>query len=142
MAEQTAPAQTTDAPALPAHGTFCWNELATSDLEGAKKFYTELLGWQLEESTGAGMVYNEIVVAGRHVGGIFQMGSEFGGMSPHWTAYVAVDDVDASARRVEELGGKVRVPPTDIPNTGRFCIINDPAGATLALITLTKGVGS
>lgn len=54
-------------------------------------------------------------------------------------AYVAVDDVDEAARRVWELGGKVCVPPQDIPEVGRFCVVNDPAGATLSLITLSAG---
>jgi predicted enzyme related to lactoylglutathione lyase len=51
-------------------------------------------------------------------------------------SYVAVDDVDDSARRVGELGGKVVVPPVDIPNVGRFCVISDPTGASISLITL------
>ena len=126
-----------DEHAMPAHGTFCWNELASSDAEAAKKFYTELLGWTLKESNAVGMVYNEVVVGGQHIGGMYQMGPEYGGAPSHWIAYVAVEDVEASAKRVEELGGKVCVPPTDIPNTGRFCVITDPAGATLSLITLT-----
>jgi uncharacterized protein len=136
MAEQTATAHE-----APANGTFCWNELATTDLGAAKKFYTELLGWQLKESNAAGMVYNEIVAGDQHVGGMYQIGPECGGpeSSPHWMAYVAVDDVDAKAKQVEELGGKVCVPPTDIPNVGRFCVINDPAGATLSLIKLGGG---
>ncbi len=122
---------------IPAHGAFCWNELSTTNAEAAKSFYTNLLGWTLKESNVAGMVYNEIVVGGQHVGGIFQMGTEFGNAPSHWMAYVAVEDVDHSAKRVEELGGKVCVPPTDIPNTGRFCVINDPTGATISLITMT-----
>jgi predicted enzyme related to lactoylglutathione lyase len=121
---------------MPAHGAFCWNELATTDAEAAKKFYTELLGWKLKESQAAGMVYSEIVVGGRPLGGIYQMPAEQGNTASHWMAYVAVDDVDAAARRVWELGGKVIVPPTDIPNVGRFCVINDPTGATLSLIKL------
>ena len=123
---------------LPANGAFCWNELATTDLESAQNFYKTLLGWEIKESnaTGGGMVYNEIVVAGQHVGGVFKMGPEFGQTPSHWMAYVAVDDVDAKARQVWELGGKVCVPPTDIPNVGRFCVVNDPTGATIALITL------
>jgi uncharacterized protein len=125
----------------PAHGQFCWNDLATTDLGAAKKFYTELLGWELKESADAGMVYNEIVVGGQYIGGLYQSGPEYGNMPSHWTAYVAVDDVDAAASRVEELGGKVCVPPTDIPNTGRFCLITDPTGANISLITL-KGDGS
>ena len=121
-----------------ANGTFCWNELATTDVEAAKQFYTELLGWKLKEGQApAPMVYNEIVVGDRHIGGIYQMGKEFGDAPSHWMAYVAVEDVNASAERVAELGGKVRVPPTDIPHVGRFCVITDPTGAALALITLT-----
>lgn len=122
---------------MPAHGAFCWNDLASTDVEAAKKFYTELFGWKLKESQDAGMAYTEIMVGGREMGGIYQMTAEQGNRPSHWMAYVAVDDIDASARRVEELGGKVCVPPTDIPNTGRFCVITDPTGATLSLITLT-----
>ena len=126
-----------------ANGTFCWNELSTTDSDAAVKFYTELLGWEVKKSEvlacegGEGSAaYNEIVVGGEHIGGIYKMGPEHGGAPSHWMAYVAVDDVDARARQVWELGGKVCVPPTDIPNVGRFCVINDPTGATLSLITL------
>jgi predicted enzyme related to lactoylglutathione lyase len=119
-----------------ASGTFCWNELATRDLEAAKRFYTELLGWQLKDSTSTGMTYTEIVVDGEHIGGMYQMTPEQGDAPPHWMAYVAVDDVDEKARRVEELGGRLRVRPMDIPNVGRFCVVNDPSGATISLIKL------
>ena len=122
---------------IPANGAFCWNELATKDVEAAKNFYTELLGWKLKDSQAAGMVYNEIMVGGRAMGGIYQMCAEFGDAPSHWMAYVAVDDVDAKAKQAAELGGKVCVPPTDIPNVGRFCVINDPTGATLSLIKLS-----
>ena len=122
---------------VPAHGAFCWNDLATTDSEAAVSFYTELLGWEMKQSTFGGAVYHEIIAGGQAVGGIHQMGPEFGGAPPHWMAYVAVDDVEGSAKRVAELGGSVCVPPTDIPGVGRFCVINDPTGATLSLITLT-----
>jgi uncharacterized protein len=128
---------------IPAHGRFCWNELATKDLDAAKRFYTELLGWQLQVSDAAGMAYHEIVAGGEHVGGLYQMGPERDDAPSHWMAYVAVDDVDASAARAEQLGGKVCVPPTDIPNVGRFCVVNDPTGAAISLITLSMpGAGS
>ena len=132
---------------MPANGAFCWNELATTDSDAAIKFYKELLGWEIQTSKpmegceGGGMVYNEIVVAGQHVGGIYKMGPECGGAPSHWMPYVAVEDVDERARQVWELGGKVCVPPTDIPNVGRFCVVNDPTGATISLITL-KGAHS
>ncbi|HYH86514.1 MAG TPA: VOC family protein [Pyrinomonadaceae bacterium] len=136
---------------MPANGAFCWNELATTDLEAAQNFYRELLGWEIQESKvtgtcegapeGAAMVYSEIVVAGQHVGGMYKMGPEMAGTPSHWIAYVAVDDVDAKAQQVSELGGKIIVPPMDIPNVGRFCVINDPTGAAISLITL-KGQAS
>jgi len=46
-----------------------------------------------------------------------------------------VDDVDATARQVETLGGKLLRPPEDIPGIGRFCVVQDPQGATLCAIT-------
>ena len=125
---------------MPRHGEFCWNELATSDAGAAKKFYAELLGWQLEEGEVAPGAYTEIVAGGAHVGGIYQPGPECGDAPSRWMAYVAVDDVDAAAGRVAELGGKVSAPPKDIPGVGRFCVVSDPAGASLSLITLSRGV--
>jgi uncharacterized protein len=137
MSEQTATAPEKQHEAIP-HGTICWAELASKDVETAKKFYTQLLGWKLTESQAAGMNYTEIVVGDKHIGGMYQITEECGGgdMPSHWMSYVAVDDVDASAKLTEELGGKVCVPPMDIPNVGRFCVINDPTGAAISLIKL------
>ena len=122
---------------VPAHGIFCWNELSTNDVEAAQKFYSELLGWKLHTSDAAGMNYTEIEAAGRRIGGMYQQTPECGpAMPPHWMAYVAVDDVDALTARVESLGGRVCVGPMDIPNVGRFAVINDPAGAAFSIIKL------
>jgi len=52
-----------------------------------------------------------------------------------WGGYVTVDDVDASAKQAVTLGGKILLEARDIPNVGRFCVIADPQGATLSLIT-------
>ncbi|HVF56978.1 MAG TPA: VOC family protein [Pyrinomonadaceae bacterium] len=122
---------------MPAHGSFCWSELASTNVEAAKKFYSQLLGWELKEGEVAPMIYTEIMAGGKPVGGMYQMTPEDGDRPSHWMAYVAVDDVEASAKRVEELGGKICVPPSDIPNVGRFCVITDPSGASLSLVTLT-----
>jgi len=133
---------------MPPHGAFCWNELATTDLGAATSFYKSLLGWEIKEgdAPGGGMKYNEIVVGGRHVGGMYSLNEMCGEgeapqMPPNWRIYVAVDDVDASAAKAKELGGKVCVEPMDIPNVGRFCVISDPAGAVFSLITL-KGANA
>ncbi len=141
MSEQTA---ATEKMIMPKHGEFCWNELATNNLETCKQFYGELFGWQFKDNHIAGsdceadgMIYNEISIDGKkQFGGMYQMGKEYGDMPPHWLSYIAVDDVDASALKVTELGGSICVPPMDIPNTGRFCIVSDPSGAKVSLITL------
>ncbi len=136
MSEQAQPAH-----ALPAHGAFCWNELGTKDDEAAMNFYSDLFGWTYKTADAPGMKYSEIISGGAPCGGVYKMGPEFGDAPSHWMPYVAVDDVDASVKRVEELGGKVCVPPTDIPNVGRFSVINDPTGGTLSIVTL-KGASS
>ena len=124
----------------PPHGSICWTELGTKDLGAAKKFYTELFVWKVNDSKGAsGMEYSEIEIGGRHVGGMYQLREEMGNMPSHWISYIAVDDVDKTAQRVTELGGKINMPIMDIPHVGRFCVITDPTGATIALITLRRG---
>ncbi len=123
---------------MPKHGHFCWNELATKDTAKATKFFTELLGWTAKVEQMGPTKYTMFKAGDADVGGMLQMTEEWGDMPPHWMAYIAVDDVDASVKKVEELGGKVCVPPTDIPPVGRFCVITDPTGASVSLITLSS----
>jgi predicted enzyme related to lactoylglutathione lyase len=123
----------------PAHGTFCWNELITRDTAAAEKFYTELLGWKAVDSGMPGVKYTLIKVGDKTAAGMMEMPAEVPAMVPsHWMAYVAVDDVDAVAARVEELGGKLLNPVIDIPEVGRFCIVQDPTGAVLSLMTFAS----
>ena len=117
------------------HGAFSWNELMTTDVGAAKAFYGKLFGWALEELENSEMVYTMAKAGGKEVAGIMGMPPEAGKMPPTWGAYVTVNDVDASAQEAETLGGKIVLAPRDIPNVGRFCVICDPQGATLSLIT-------
>lgn len=122
----------------PAHGMFCWNELLTWDVESATAFYTKLLGWNAADSGIPGMKYTVLRVDDKDAGGLMAMPPEVPAEVPsHWLSYIAVDDVDAMAKKTEELGGKVITPPRDIPNIGRHCLIQDPTGAVVALITFT-----
>ncbi len=120
----------------PALGTFGWSELATRDLAAAKTFYAGLFGWELyDDSMGEGMgTYTLIGGKTDHFGGMYEMnGPQFEGVPANWTSYVGVEDCDAAAKRVTELGGKVLMPPMDIPGTGRFSIVTDPGGAAFAV---------
>lgn len=116
------------------HGVFSWNELMTTDIAGAKEFYGKMFNWQLQDMN-ADMPYTMAKTGGEDVAGLMPMSPEVGKMPPMWGAYVTVDDVAASAKQAEALGGKVLMEPRDIPDVGRFCVISDPQGATLNLIT-------
>ncbi len=121
------------------HGAFSWNELMTTDVEAAKKFYGELFSWELKETPMGGMSYTLISAEGTEIGGIMAMPPGSENMPSAWGAYVTVSDVDATAKKVEELGGKVIIPPQDIPDVGRFCLIQDPQGAFISAITYRVG---
>lgn len=109
-------------------GTFVWYDLATSDPGAAERFYTAVVGWQIQPFEPI-PDYRLWVAPGGPIGGVAQLDAS--GV-PGWLAYVSVDDADAAAARVRELGGRILVEPTDIPNGGRFTVFADPQGAVLA----------
>lgn len=114
------------------HGASSWCELLTTDVEGAKQFYGELLDgpWRTWPPEG-GMQYTVIMAGKEEVGGIMDM-------PPHWGTYVTVNNLDAVAQKATELGGAVLVPPTDIPGVGRFSVLQDPQGAFFNVSSRTK----
>ena len=122
------------------HGDFSWTELLTRDVEGSKRFYKDLLGWEMDEMPmPGGEAYTVLKAGGEGVGGIMAMPAEVPSqVPPHWAPYVTVKDVDAVAKKAEELGAETVVPPTDIPNVGRFCTFKDPQGALLSVISYIK----
>ena len=115
------------------HGAFSWCELMTADVEAAKRFYTELLGWTTEEVPG--MSYTLVKTGDTGIGGIMAAPPQATGAPPQWGIYVTVDDVDATARKAQALGATTIVPLTDIPNVGRFYTFQDPQGAVISIIT-------
>jgi uncharacterized protein len=126
-----------------APGSFCWGELATTDVKKAGAFYSGLFGWSLKESSG-GMPYTEFNNHGKPIGGMTPSSSmqnegqnqgQNQGVPPHWSLYFAVEDCDAAAEKAKGLGATLCVPPTDIPNVGRFAVIQDPQGAFFSIFT-------
>jgi hypothetical protein len=86
----------------------------------------------------SGMTYTIVKVDGEEVGGIMATPPQAGQMPSMWGIYVTVDDVDAAARKVSELGGNVLMGPQDIADVGRFCVLQDPAGAVISAITYKR----
>ncbi len=117
-------------------GAFSWCELMTTDTAAAKDFYSQLFGWAIVDRPMPGMMYHVLNVGDQSVGGLMAMPPEIPStVPPHWGVYVTVDDVDASVKLVEELGGKIKHPPTDIDSSMRFALIQDPQGALLSIIS-------
>src|SRR5918999_1055200 len=104
-----------------APGTFCWADLGTTDADAAKAFYTRVFGWEAVDSpVSDDGTYTTFKLDGRDVAALYEMGEqERSSLMPHWSSYVAVEDVDALAPRVRELGGEVLAEPVDVAAAGR-----------------------
>ncbi|MEQ1828433.1 MAG: VOC family protein [Pirellula sp.] len=116
-----------------APGTVCWTELATSDMGKAESFYSSVFGWTLKQSEIPGMDYTEFSNGGKPIGGLMKLTDHMVGVPSHWGIYFMVEDCDAMASKATELGATVCVQPQDIPNTGRFAVIQDPQGAAFMI---------
>ena len=112
----------------------------TTDMEAAKRFYGKVVGWGTQDMPQPGMQYTLFAVGETPAAGLMNLPDDAKkmGAPPSWIGYVGVDDVDASAKQAERLGGSVHVPPRDIPNIGRFAVIADPQGATISLFKGTN----
>lgn len=116
-------------------GRFCWYDLMTTDPDGAKDFYTEVVGWGTEAWEGGNMPYTMWTNSKGSMGGMVQLPDEAkaAGAPPHWLAYIAVPDVDETLAEATKLGAKVLKEPMDIPTVGRFAVLADPQGAAFAI---------
>ncbi|HWK89936.1 MAG TPA: VOC family protein, partial [Longimicrobium sp.] len=121
-------------------GSLVWNELATTDTEAARRFYTGLFGWSTT-TMDMGMEYTTFMNGEIPAGGMFAITDEMKGMPPMWLPYFAVEDADAAAARAKELGAEVHVPPQDVPGVGRFAMLMDPQGAVFYVIRMAPMEG-
>ena len=119
-----------------APGEFCWVDLATTDVDGARKFYGDLLGIEADsapgdpEKTGG---YGFFTNRGKMVAGIGPVQSDEGHSA--WSSYIKVDDADATAEKVKAAGGSVFFGPADLPNdSGRVAMLRDPEGAFIGVV--------
>src|SRR5262245_32507143 len=110
---------------------FVWHELMTKDPTAAAPFYTKVVGWKTQ-SWPNNPHYTLFTSGGQMKAGLMAI-PEGAPMSPNWLSYVGVPSVDDTARRAESLGGKVVKAPEDIPTVGRFAVLQDPQGVTIAI---------
>ncbi len=118
--------------------SMCWNELITDDAAKAGAFYKQAFNWTDETKPMPQGTYTIFKNDGAQAAGMMQATKEMRLTHPYWLVYFGVDDCDKSAARAEQLGGKVGMPPADIPNIGRFSVLIDPQGAYFAIIARAK----
>lgn len=104
-------------------------EISANDRNALSKFYADLFGWEIEHLDA--MNYSTFR-AGDGVGGGFNPVTE---NNPVGTiiVYIETDNVTATLREVENAGGTILVPETEIPDTGKFGLFRDPQGNTMGL---------
>ncbi len=119
------------------HGSFCWNEMMTRDVEGIKRFYQSTIGWSFEAMPMiGGGTYWVASADGKPVAGMFSLTSPtFDGVPESWMSYLAVDDVDARVAKALKAGAKLMKPIFDVPNVGRIAILMQPGGAGVGWMT-------
>jgi len=122
-----------------APGTFSWAELATSDAEAAKGFYTALFGWSYDDQPiPDDGVYSMAQRDGKTVAALFSSA----GQPPHWNCYVTVESADAAAKAAERLGADVVADAFDVMDAGRMAVFTDPAGAALSVWEPRGSIGA
>lgn len=118
----------------PKVGTVGWRDLTVQNAEVVRDFYRDVVGFKAEPVEMDG--YNDFTMiapgTGEPVAGVCHARGSNADIPPQWLLYFIVEDVEKSAARCAELGGKLVVPVRELAG-GRFCVIQDPAGAVCAL---------
>lgn len=118
------------------HGDFIWYELMTSDADGARDFYSAVVGWDIQGKSDAPMDYRMISTASGPIAGLMPLTAEMqsGGARSCWMGYIGVDDVDKTAADIKAAGGSIHMEPWDIPGAGRAAFVADPQGVTFYIM--------
>ena len=121
-------------PSKPEVGSIGWVDLTVPNAEEVRDFYARVVGWKFQALDMGG--YSDFVMStpgsGEGKAGVCHARGGNAGLPPVWLVYLIVEDLDASASRCVELGGQVLMPARKAGD-GRFCVIQDPAGAVAAL---------
>ena len=112
-------------------GTPIWYELMTTDADAAQKFYVDVVGWSIAPAPGGTAAtggYRVLTAPdGLGVGALMTL-PDGAPMKPGWFGYIGVHDVDGTAEKIKQAGGRIHMEPTDIPGVGRFAFVADPQG--------------
>jgi predicted enzyme related to lactoylglutathione lyase len=115
-------------------------EIPAENVDRAKKFYHDLLGWKIEPTKVMGdpakmkaMQYHDVITGDAKEGTLSMGGMYKRQMTEQIVNYVMVDDLDKTIAKLAKLGGKLLVPKMEIKGVGWTVIIQDTEGNTLGL---------
>lgn len=114
-------------------GTVCWRDLTVPDAEAVRDFYSAVVGWKSRgEDMGGYQDFNMVSPNGETVAGICHARGVNADVPPQWLLYIVVEDMDRSVAACVEKGGRIVTGPR-LMGKARFCVVQDPAGATCTL---------
>jgi predicted enzyme related to lactoylglutathione lyase len=111
---------------------FFWYDLVTTDIKAAAKFYGEVVGWTTQDVSQGDNTYLTFNVDGAGVAGVMPFPPGMKG-HPGWNGYIAVEDVDAAAQKIKELGGAIHRGPIEVPGIIKFAVVADPQGVVFII---------
>lgn len=121
-------------------GSITWFDLTVKNADAVRDFYNKVVGWTFAPVDMGG--YNDYNMNspadGKTVAGICHARGMNADLPPQWLLYITVEDIDKSAAKCVELGGKIIDGPKGMGSYGRMCVIQDPAGAVAALVQSAK----
>jgi len=124
----------------PEIGTITWVDLTIRNAEEIRDFYGKVVGWKPEPlSMGE---YDDFVMnlpeTKTAIAGVCHSRGSNAGLPPQWLIYITVENIDESISTCIKLGGKIISEPKNYAGTGKYCVIQDPAGAVCALLEPKK----
>ena len=124
----------------PVVGTIGWMDLTVDDADSIRDFYSKVVGWKtVDVPMGE---YNDYCMVPPEsddpIAGVCHRQGPNEKLPAQWLMYVTVSDLDESQANCEQRNGKILVGPRDMGSHGRICVIEDPAGAVLALVEPKK----
>jgi len=121
-------------------GQVSWTDLTVPNAESLREFYQQVVGWRSSEvSMGDHQDYcMRPPGESDTVAGICHSLGGNAGLPPVWIIYITVADLDESVRQCLAHGGKIVKETQSMGSHGRFCIIQDPAGAAAGLFENAK----
>ncbi|MGW0770509.1 VOC family protein [Streptomyces sp. NPDC002676] len=118
--------------AVQPEGTPCWADAMFSDVEGAKDFYGDVLGWTFGEAASEYGNYTQAYVNGKAVAAVVPPMPGQEGQS-QWCLYFASPDAAATAAKIRENGGEVLMEPMQVGDFGTMCLAREPGGAVFGV---------